>query len=112
MQSVVETSEARHLRASGSQPAFGRDASLSASIDYGQNTSSTARDATGLTTGAIKGANRIEVDPAKSIKAVLHGATDSIYAKADQLSINPTLIVKAAQAGFNQKLNAPTTRRN
>ena len=113
MQSVVETSGRLGIsvQAAANAAAFGAmNASLTASIDYGQNTPSTARDVTtGLTTGAIKGAN-IEVDPAKSIKAVLHGATDSIYTKADQLSINPTLIVKAAQAGFNQALTAAQLR--
>ena len=112
MQSVVETSGRLGIsvQAAANAAAFGvMNASLTASINYGQNTSSTARDVTtGLTTGAIKGANRIEVDPANA-KAVLHEAKDSIYTKPI-VSINPTLIVKAAQAGFNQALTAAQLR--
>ena len=113
MQAVVETANGLGIPAqdAANASAFGAmNASMDASVDYGVNSATMARDVTsGLTTGAITGAIRQQTDPADVTKAVLTGAVDSIFGKADENNINPDPLIKAAQAGFNQALTAAGT---
>jgi len=114
MQAVVETATGLGIPAqdAANASAFGAmNASMDASVDYGVNSATMARDVTsGLTTGAITGAIRQQTDPADVTKAVLTGAVDSIFGKADENNINPDPLIKAAQAGFNQALTAAGTQ--
>jgi hypothetical protein len=110
MQAVVESAGGLGISVQGAAnaAAFGAmNASLTASVDYGTNSLSMARDVTsGLATGAINGSLRMQAEPAPSAQAVLHGATDSVYTQSEQHGVNPTPLVNAAQAGFNQALAA------
>jgi hypothetical protein len=114
MQAVVETATGLGIPAqdAANASAFGAmNASMDASVDYGVNSATMARDVTsGLTTGAITGAIRQQTDPSAVTKAVLTGAVDSIFGKADENNINPDPLIKAAQAGFNQALAAAGTQ--
>ena len=114
MQAVVETATGLGIPAqdAANASAFGAmNASMDASVDYGANSAAMARDVTsGLTTGAITGAIRRQTDPSAVTKAVLTGAVDSIFGKADENNINPDPLIKAAQAGFNQALTAAGTQ--
>ena len=114
MQAVVETATGLGIPAqdAANASAFGAmNASMDASVDYGVNSATMAREVTsGLTTGAITGAIRQQTDPSAVTKAVLTGAVDSIFGKADENNINPDPLIKAAQAGFNQALAATGTQ--
>jgi hypothetical protein len=114
MQAVVETATGLGIPAqdAANASAFGAmNASMDASVDYGANSATMARDVTsGLTAGAITGAIRQQTDPSAVTKAVLTGAVDSIFGKADENNINPDPLIKAAQAGFNQALAAAGTQ--
>jgi hypothetical protein len=114
MQAVVETATGLGIPAqdAANASAFGAmNASMDAAVDYGTNSATMARDVTsGLTAGAISGAIRQQTDPSAVTKAVLTGAVDSIFGKADENNINPDPLIKAAQAGFNQALAAAGTQ--
>ena len=114
MQAVVETAAGIGipLQDVANASAFGAmNASMDAAVDYGTNTATMARDVTsGLTTGAITGAIRRQSDPSAVTKAVLTGAVDSIFGKADKNNINPDPLIKAAQDGFSRALASAGTQ--
>jgi hypothetical protein len=114
MQAVVETATGLGIPAqdAANASAFGAmNASMDVAVDFATNSATMARDVTaGLTTGAITGAIRQQTDPSAVTKAVLTGAVDSIFGKADENNINPEPLIKAAQAGFNQALTAAGTQ--